>query len=111
MESLDHDFVDLMLLQQQAGGHQYPNGLTHKTFQKLVLEECSPWKEDDIGNGMMQKRMGWMASPMWDINVLGPTIVYQHHQPCSDDKKAVELAIHAAYNTGYSCFYHIGYNI
>ena len=28
MESLDHDFADLMLLQQQAGGHWYPNGLT-----------------------------------------------------------------------------------
>jgi hypothetical protein len=76
-----------------------------------VLQECSPWKEDDVGNGMMQKRMGWMADPTQDIHLSGPTtIVYQHHWHCSDDKKAVELAIHAVYNTGYSHFYHIGSN-
>jgi hypothetical protein len=37
MESLNHAFADLMLLQQQAGGNQYPNGLTYKMFQNLVL--------------------------------------------------------------------------
>jgi hypothetical protein len=80
-------------------------------FLNLVLEECSPWKEDNIGNGMTQKRMGWTAIPMWDIHLLAPTtIVYQHHQCCSDDKKAVERAIHTVYNTGYSHFYHMGSN-
>jgi hypothetical protein len=57
MESLNHAFADIILLQQQAGGHQYPNGLTYKMFHNLVLEECSPWKENDIGNGVMQTRM------------------------------------------------------
>jgi hypothetical protein len=53
MESLDHSFQNLMVLQQQNGGHRYPNGLTYKTFPNFVLEDECLWMEVDIGNGVI----------------------------------------------------------
>jgi hypothetical protein len=64
MEKLNQDLKEVMLLQGQNGGHRYPNGLTSKTFHNLVLEELSPWIKKDIGNGMMQKLMRFMAGPV-----------------------------------------------
>jgi hypothetical protein len=111
MESLDHSFQNLILLQQQNGGHRYPNGLTYKTFPNLVLEDVCPWREVDLGNGVIQKQMGWTAGPVRDIHLSAPTtIVYNYHQRCGDDRKAVELAIHAAYLSGYARFYNLGSN-
>jgi hypothetical protein len=98
-------------LQQQNGGHRYPHGLTYKTFPNLVLEDVCPWREVDLENGVIQKQMGWTAGPVWDIHLSAPTtIVYNYHQRCGDDRKAVELAIHAAYLSGYARFYNLGSN-
>jgi hypothetical protein len=81
METLDHDYKVLMHLQKESGGHRYPNGLTHNTFPNLMLEACSPWIEQDVGNGVKQKLMRFMASPVRDIHLSMPTtIVYQYHQ-------------------------------
>jgi hypothetical protein len=55
MEKLNGEFEKLMLLQQNDGRHRYPNGLTYKMWENVVLEDCSPWLEVDIGNGIMQK--------------------------------------------------------
>jgi hypothetical protein len=91
------------------GGHQYPNSLTYKTFPNLVLEEASPWKDKDIGNGIMLKQMGWTAGPIRDFQLAGPTIiVYLLQKQCGDKRKAVELAIHVAYNPGFSRFFKMG---
>ncbi len=111
MEKLNHEYKEVMLLQQQCGGHRYPNGLTHKTFPNLVLEECSPWIEEDIGNGMKQKLMRFTAGPVRDIHLSGPTtIVYQYHKQRQDFQKVVELAFHIAYLPGFCCLYHLGSN-
>jgi hypothetical protein len=92
MEKLDHEYKVLMHLQKESGGHQYPNSLTHKTFPILVLEACSPWIEQDVGNGVKQRLMRFTASPVHDIHLSMPTtIVYQYHQQKQDVQKAVEL--------------------
>lgn len=111
MGALNNEFEKLILLQQNAGGHRYPNGLTYKTWENIVLENCSPWLEVDIGNGIMQKQMGFTAGCVRDLFLAGPsTIVYLLNDCLGDKEKAVELAIHAAYNPGYSRFYNIGKN-
>jgi hypothetical protein len=85
MEKLDHEYKVLMHLQKESGGHRYPNGLTHKTFPNLVLEACSPWIEQDVGNGVKQKLMRFTAGPVHDIHLSAPTtIVYQYHQRKQD---------------------------
>ena len=111
MEKLNHEYKEVMLLQQQCGGHRYPNSLTYKMFPNLVLEECSPWIEQDIGNGVKQKLMRFTASPVRDIHLSAPTtIVYQYHKQRQDFRKAVELAFHIAYLPGFCRLYHLGSN-
>jgi hypothetical protein len=99
----------LMLLQQNDSRHRYPNGLTYKMWENIMLEDCSPWLDVDIGNGIMQKQMGFNASCVRDLFLSGPsTIVYLLNDCLGVEEKAVELAIHVAYNPGYSLFYIIG---
>jgi hypothetical protein len=108
MGKLNGEFEKLMLLQQNVGGHRYPNGLTYKTWENIILEDCSPWLEVDIGNGIMQKQMGFTAGCVRKLFLAGPcTIVYLLNNRLGVEEKAVELAIHA-YNPGYSHFYNIG---
>jgi hypothetical protein len=109
MDKLNGEFEKLMLLQHNDSGHRYPNGLTYKTWENVVLEDCSLWLEVDIGNGVMQKQMGFTAGCVCDLFLAGPsTIVYLMNKRLGVEEKAVELAIHASYNPGYSCFYNIG---
>jgi hypothetical protein len=109
MGKLNGEFEKLMLLQQNVGGHRYPNGLTYKTWENINLEDCSPWLEVDIGNGIMQKQMGFTAGCVRDLFLAGPcTIVYLLNDRLGVEEKAVKLAIHEAYNPGYSHFYNIG---
>jgi len=70
-----------MLAQRERGGHQYPNGLTLKTFPNLVLNNVCPWEEVDIGNGVQMKCMSFPATAVHDIQLSAPaTIVYLHGQ-------------------------------
>jgi hypothetical protein len=109
MGKLNGEFEKLMLLQQNDGRHRYPNGLTYKMRENVVLEDCSPWLEVDIGNRIMQKQMGFTAGCAHDLFLAGPsTIVYLLNEHLGVEEKAVELAIHVAYNPGYSRFYNIG---
>jgi hypothetical protein len=96
MGKLNGEFEKLMLLQQNVGGHRYPNGLTYKTWENIILEDCSPWLEVDIGNGIMQKQMGFTAGCVRKLFLAGPcTIVYLLNNRLGVEEKAVELAIHA----------------
>jgi hypothetical protein len=61
MGARNNEFEKLMLLQQSDSRHRYPNGLTYKMWENIVLEDCSPWLDVDIGNGIMQKQMGFTA--------------------------------------------------
>jgi hypothetical protein len=109
MGKLNGEFEKLMLLQQNDGGHRYPNGLTYKTWENIVLEDCSPWLEVDIGDGIMQKQMGFTAGCVRDLFLAGPsTIVYLLNEHLGVEEKAVKLTIHVAYNPRYSHFYNIG---
>jgi hypothetical protein len=111
MEKLDHEYKVLMHLHKESGGHHYPNGLTHKTFPNLVLEACSPWIEQDFSNGVKQKLMRFTAGPVRDIHLSAPTtIVYQYHQRKQDVRKAVELAFHIRYLSGFCRLFHLGQN-
>jgi hypothetical protein len=109
MGKLNGEFEKLMLLQQNDSGHRYPNGLTYKMWENVVLEDCSPWLEVDIGNGIMQKQMGFTAGCVCNLFLAGPsTIVYLLNEHLGVKEKAVELAIHVAYHPRYSHFYNIG---
>ncbi len=109
MGKLNGKFEKLMLLQQNDSRHRYPNGLTYKTWENVVLEDCSSCLEVDIGNGIMQKQMGFTAGCVRNLFLAGPsTIVYLLNELLGVKEKAVKLAIHAAYNPGYSRFYNIG---
>jgi hypothetical protein len=109
MGKLNGEFEKLMLLQQNDSGHRYPNGLTYKTWENVVLEDCSPWLEVDIGDGIMQKQMRFTAGCVRNLFLASPsTIVYLLNKHLGVKEKAVKLAIHAAYNPGYSSFYNIG---
>lgn len=111
MKTLDNEYKLLMHTQREQGGHQYPNGLTHKTFQNLVLDACCPWTAVDIGNGVSQKLMKFTAGPVRDIQLSAPTtIVYKYHQHKQDVRKAVELAFHLGYLPGYCRAFHLGQN-
>jgi hypothetical protein len=109
MGKLIGEFEKLMLLQQNDGGHRYPNGLTYKTWENIVLEDCPPWLEVDIVDGIMQKQMGFTAGCVRDLFLAGPsTIVYLLNEHLGVEEKAVKLTIHVAYNPRYSHFYNIG---
>jgi hypothetical protein len=109
MGKLNGKFEKLMLLQQNDGRHRYPNGLTYKTWENIILEDCSPWLEVDIGDGIMQKQMGFTAGCVHNLFLAGPSmIVYLLNKCLGVEEKAVKLAIHVAYNPGYSHFYNIG---
>jgi hypothetical protein len=109
MGERNNEFQKLMLLQQNDSGHRYPNGLTYKMWENIVLEDCSPWLDVDIGNGIMQKQMGFTAGCVRNLFLFGPSmIVYLLNNCLGVEEKAVELAIHVAYNPGYCLFYNIG---
>jgi hypothetical protein len=109
MGKLNGEFEKLMLLQQNDGGHRYPNGLTYKIWENIIIEDCSRWLEVDIVNGIMQKQMGFTTGCVRDLFLAGTsTIVYLLNKHLGVKEKAVELAIHVAYNPRYSHFYNIG---
>jgi hypothetical protein len=90
MGKLNGEFKKLMLLQQNVSRHRYPNGLTYKTWENIILEDCSPWLEVDIGNGIMQKQMGFTAGCVRDLFLAGPcTIVYLLNDHLGVEEKAV----------------------
>jgi hypothetical protein len=102
MGALNNEFENLMLLQQTDRGHRYTNGLTYKKWENIVLEDCSPWLEVDIGNGIKQKQMGFTAGCVRDLFLSGPsTIIYLLNNHLGVEEKAVKIAIHVAYNPLY----------
>jgi len=111
IENLDRAYHWLVLEQSQKG-YRYPLGLTARTFPNLVLEgDASPWSEDDIGNGVMLKRMKFPALFVRTIFLAAPaSIVFWHHQQVKDPRKAVQLAFYAAYMPGFSRFFSLGFN-
>ncbi len=88
MESLDNAYQNLMLTQHcTLGGHQYPSGLTSKTFPNLVLDDSCPWEDMDIGYSIKLKCMKFLAALVWDIQLSATTtIVYKDSQQVDEPK-------------------------
>lgn len=63
LELLDHRHKEIIFEQRNNGGHEYPDGLCAKKWTHLVLKPASPWSDDNIGNGIMQKRIEFPAGP------------------------------------------------
>ena len=93
------------------GNHRYPMKLSHKTFKTLVLDDDCPWECCDIGNDISIKRIVFPAGPVRDLFLSAAAHpIFEIYQRTKDCRKALRLAVIAAYQTGFHRFFYISSN-
>jgi len=109
MEMVDHTYMDLACIQRDQGGHQYPDGLTAKTFPNLVLDESIPWETVDIGCGIMMHQYKLPALFVHDLHLSSAaSVVHSFAKSSNDLCKTIELSIAAGYVPGFHRFHYVG---